>query len=64
VRIGLVVICSTRATRSTIELGGDWVRDAGKLLLLLLEILSGCGGSVLFEPISGFLNGFEDLPNS
>jgi hypothetical protein len=64
VRIGLVVICGARATGSTVELGGDWVRDAGQLLLLLLEILSGCGGGVLFEPVSGFLNGFEDLSNS
>jgi hypothetical protein len=63
-RIGLVVICGTRATGSTVELGGDWVRDAGQLLLLLLEILSGGGGGVLFEPVSGFLNGFEDLSTS
>jgi hypothetical protein len=64
VRIGLVVICGTRATGSTVELGGDWVRDAGQLLLLLLKILSVGGGGILFEPVSGFLNGFEDLPNS
>jgi hypothetical protein len=64
VRIGLVVICGTRATGSTVELGGDWVRDAGQLLLLLLEILSVRGGGVLLEPVSGFLNGFKDLLNS
>jgi hypothetical protein len=64
VRIRLLVICATRATGSTVELGGNWVCDAGQLLLLLLEILSSCGGGVLFEPVSGFLNGFEELSNS
>jgi hypothetical protein len=63
VSIWLIVFSAARATGSSVELGGDGVRDVGQLLLLLLKIFGGGGGGVLFEPVSCFLDGFEDLFN-
>ena len=62
VAAGLVVV-GVWATRSTlaVQLAGDWVRHIGQLLLLLLKVLSRCGGSVLVEPVSGLLNGIKNL---
>lgn len=58
----LVLTRSTTSTASiTVELAGDGVGDARELLLLLLEILGRSGGTILFEPVSGFLDCFQDL---
>ena len=43
-----------------IKLAGNWIRNIGQLLLLLLELLGGGGSGVLLEPLGGLLNGVED----
>jgi len=59
--VGLVVLSAAWTTSASVELGGDGVGDVGQLLLLLFEIFGVGGGGVLFEPVGGFLDGFEDL---
>jgi hypothetical protein len=57
----VVILLSTSATSALVHLGGDRVSDVGKLLLLLLEVLSGSVSTVLIEPLVGLLDGVEDL---
>jgi len=39
--VRLIVLSAARATSSSVNLGGDGVRDVGQLLLLLLEVFGG-----------------------
>lgn len=57
----VALLAGTLATSSLVHLGGDGVGDVGKLLLLLLKVLSGSLGSVLVEPLLGLLDSLEDL---
>jgi len=59
--VGLVVLRAAWATSASVELGRDGVGDVRQLLLLLLEVFGVGGGGVLFEPVGGLLDSFEDL---
>lgn len=54
-------LVATATASRLVELASDGVGDVGQLLLLLLEVLSGRGGSVLLEPVSGLLDGLQKL---
>lgn len=47
----------------TVQLAGDWVRNAAELLLLLLEVFGGGSSGVLLDPVLGLFNGLEKLWN-
>ena len=51
----------TTSTSRLVELASDGVGNVGQLLLLLLEVLGGRGGGVLLEPVSGLLDGLQEL---
>jgi hypothetical protein len=58
----ITVIWHASCTALTaVQLAGDWVSHAAKLLLLLLKILSSSGGGVLLDPVLSLLDGFEKL---
>lgn len=59
----IFALTTLTALTAAVKLAGDRVRDVGKLLLLLLEILGGCGGGVGVEPVGCLLNGLENLVN-
>lgn len=54
---GLLVV--TSATSRAVKLGGDGVSNVGKLLELLIEVLSAGLCGVLVEPVLGLLDGLE-----
>jgi hypothetical protein len=56
--VGLVITAS--ATRASVELGGNRVGDVRQLLELLVEVLGGSLGGVLFEPVLGLLDSVLD----
>ena len=60
--VGLLIIFTRRlSSRSAVKFARDRVSDVAQFLLLLLKVLSRGGGSVLIEPVGGFLNGFKEL---
>jgi hypothetical protein len=63
---GLVIITvvwhsTGTTTLTTVHLAGDGVGDVAELLLLLLKVLSSGISGVLFDPVLGFFDGFEEL---
>lgn len=55
------LVLTTRVARTFVQLAGNRVCHSRELLLLLLEVLSAGGGAVLVEPLSGLLDGVQDL---
>lgn len=55
------LILTLGSTSTAIKLAGNWICDIRKLLLLLLKVLLGSGRGVGLEPVSGLLNGIQDL---
>lgn len=58
-RFVITLIFTARA--SAIQLAGDRVRDRRQLLALLLKVFAGGCSRVLFEPLIGLLDGFQEL---
>ncbi len=54
------LLLTARGT-TLVHLGGNGVGDGAKLLLLLLEVLSGGLGTVLLEPLGGLLDSVQKL---
>jgi hypothetical protein len=55
----IAVIGHASSTALAVKLGGNGVRDVGKLLKLLVKVLSDCGSRVLLEPVLRHLDGLE-----
>jgi len=57
----VLVVLALLAAGALVHLGRDGVRHVGQLLLLLLKVLGRSLGTALLEPLSGLLNGVQDL---